>query len=125
MGACFSPSLANLYICWWEEDHLYATSNPYRAHIAWYGRYIDDLLLVWQREASSLKDFYNFLNINNHNLRFTMESNKTSIHFLDVMLYHKNNQVLTNLFWNSTAGNGLLRSGQLPLKTCCQKFTRR
>lgn len=48
MGACFSPSFANLYMSWLEEDHLYATNNPYRASIAWYGRYIDDLLLIWQ-----------------------------------------------------------------------------
>lgn len=95
---------------WWEEDHLYAMNNPYWAHIAWYGRYIDDLLLVWQGEVSSLTDFHIFLNTNDHNLHFTMEFDRMTIHFLDVTLYHDGNKVLTKIFRKGTTGNGLLRA---------------
>lgn len=47
MGAKFSPSLANLYMGWWEEEFLFSSSNPCAGAIRWYGRFIDDLLLVW------------------------------------------------------------------------------
>lgn len=57
MGACFSPSLANLYMGWWEEGRLYVIGNPYRESIAWYGHYIDNLLLIWKANVDVLPHF--------------------------------------------------------------------
>ncbi|KAG8536062.1 hypothetical protein GDO81_027183 [Engystomops pustulosus] len=47
MGSCFSLSLANIYVAWWEREYLHTMSNPFRTSIYWYGRYIDDALLIW------------------------------------------------------------------------------
>lgn len=87
MGASFSPSLANLYMGWWEKISLYAASNPHNASILWYGRYVDDHLLILGSERSLLMDFLTFLNVNNLNLSFTMHFDPLTINFLDVALF--------------------------------------
>lgn len=46
MGGKCSPSLAGIYMSAWEADILFAQNNLYASHIKWYGRYIDDLLLI-------------------------------------------------------------------------------
>lgn len=56
MGAKFSLSLANLYMSWWEEKHIYPSNS-----IVWCGRYIDDLLLIWNQDTSSIQTFYSYL----------------------------------------------------------------
>lgn len=71
MGACFSPSIANLYMAWWEESRLYAVGNPYREPIAWYGPYIGGLLLIWQTEVNALPHFLTYLNDNTDNTEYT------------------------------------------------------
>lgn len=58
MGAKFLTSLANLYVGWWEERSLFCHSNPFTKAIKWYGRFIDDLILIWD---SDLEDVLNLL----------------------------------------------------------------
>lgn len=50
-----SPSLANLYMTWWEVRYIFSVENPFRDAIVWYGRYIDDLLLVWARNVAPIQ----------------------------------------------------------------------
>lgn len=71
MGAKFSPSLANLYMGWWEELFLFSHNNQFKTNIAWYGRYIDDLIVVWHGSGETIGEFMKYLNNNSLNLEFT------------------------------------------------------
>lgn len=81
MGACFSPSLANLYMGWWERSRIFACGSPLRANTLFYGRYIDDLILIFSEEADSLEELLAYLNDNGLNLKFTGHKSPISIDF--------------------------------------------
>lgn len=82
MGAKFSPSLANVYMAWWEHCFLYTDNNPLLATTSWYGRYIDDLLFVAVIDVAAIQAFDTFLNDNPCNLQFTVNFDKNSVPFL-------------------------------------------
>lgn len=110
MGACFSPPLANLYMGWWEEGRLYAADCPFQNSLFWYGRYIDNLLIIWRAGRDLLTDFLTYLNDNPDNLTFIMDYIHVFIHFLDIWLYSRNGQFFTLLYRKPTSGNGILRA---------------
>lgn len=94
MGGKYSPSLANIYVAGWEEIFLYSPGNCFSSHIRWYGRYIDDLLLVWEGDQTQANQFLNYINDNEFNLRFTMVYNQSEINFLDLTLEGTNGGVI-------------------------------
>lgn len=112
MGSTFSPSLANLYMAWWEEHCVFSTSNPFSEAIVWYGRYIDDLLLVWRHSVTPGQQFLEYINSNDLNLRFTGLWDSVSINFLDITLRGDptTSKVNTSLFRKPNSGITLLRA---------------
>lgn len=76
---------------------LYGTINYYfrvNTHLEttvelifrWYGRYIDDLLLVWEGTGVQAEVFVQYMNSNNSNFKFTHIFHETKVHFLDITL---------------------------------------
>lgn len=57
MGAKVSPSLANVYMAWWEHHHLYTDSNPLVKTTSWYGRYIDDFLFIAVTDVTTVQSY--------------------------------------------------------------------
>lgn len=108
MGPCFSPSLANLYMSWWEEHHMYVSTNPYQDDLACYGRYIDDVLHIWHSDKNKLPGFLEYINNNNNNIVITMEQDAECINYLDITVFHSDNRVQTKLHHKPTTGNGML-----------------
>ncbi|XP_053553137.1 uncharacterized protein LOC128644617 [Bombina bombina] len=110
MGAKFAPSYANLYMGWWEAAHVYGDSNPHKEHIIFYGRYIDDLLVVWDGDVELARDFVSNININNMNLKFTSHVSLDHIEFLDVDITVDTVQqtVNTSVYRKPTGGNTIL-----------------
>lgn len=108
MGAKFSPSIANIYMGWWENKFLFSETNPLCQSIKWYGRYIDDLLLVAVADVTAVSRFSDFLNCNPLNLKFTVEHDKFKINFLDVTLLIKEDKIVSESFRKTTAGNTIL-----------------
>lgn len=39
--------VTNIYMSWWEHQYIFCTHNPFRESLVWYGRYIDDILILW------------------------------------------------------------------------------
>lgn len=71
MGVKFSPSLANLYMGWWERSSIFGLENLFRPFIKLYFRYIDDLLIGMEDgQVAHLDSLLVFLNSNNKNLSF-------------------------------------------------------
>lgn len=109
MGAKYSPSLANLTMAYWEEIYLYSNENPFVKQIIWYGRYIDDLLLVWGGDIPAIQEFADYLNNNPFNLRFVLSAHGQEISFLDLNLKGIHGQpVISSTFRKPTAGNTIL-----------------
>lgn len=64
MGSKFSPSLVNFFMAWWKEYCIFSVDKPYEDAIVWYGRYINDLLLVWDLKVASVPGFLEYINSN-------------------------------------------------------------
>lgn len=57
----------------WEENFIFLHFNPCVDRIRWYGRYIDDLILVRNNSGSVLSPFISYLNNNHLNLEYPHE----------------------------------------------------
>lgn len=66
--------------------HINKSDNIFAPHIRWYGRYIDDLLLMWGGTETQAKQFAESLNNNDMNLKFTFVFSTNKVDFLDVTL---------------------------------------
>ena len=51
--------------------------------IPYFRRYRDNFLVLWNRTGEKLRELYDFMNILNHDLKFTMEIQNESICFGD------------------------------------------
>ncbi|XP_056416610.1 uncharacterized protein LOC130357893 [Hyla sarda] len=110
MGAKSSPALANLFVFWWENFFIFSEHNPYRDNIAWFGRYVDDVIVIWKNNESSANVFMSYLNDNHCNLRFTHTWSKTCTPFLDVLLVDNGDSIEVRPFRKAISGNTLLRA---------------
>lgn len=87
MGADFAPSYANLAMGYWEKNYI-LQNNPYSANIVFFGRYIDDLIFIWDGSPDLIPLFVDHCNLNPYGLLFTHISDSTSLAFLDLELGH-------------------------------------
>ncbi|XP_075460474.1 uncharacterized protein LOC142497064 isoform X2 [Ascaphus truei] len=109
MGTSFAPSYANLFMGFWEAQFIYHSNNTYRSNIVFFKRYIDDLIMIWDGDESSLKSFVNTLNTNDLNIRFTYEHNINCISFLDLLLYIDHDMTIqSQIFRKPNSRNTLL-----------------
>lgn len=115
MGAKFSPSLANIYMSWWEHLFIFCPSNPFGSSLVWYGRYIDDLLIVWGSGVAAVPDLGYYMNDNVLGLRFTLNHDTHNIYFLDLHLQgNGTNQVVES----STYRKELSKNTILSARSC-------
>lgn len=63
MGVIFAPCYANLAMGFWEEHSIW-TDNPFMRHLVFYGRYIDDVFIIWDGDANSFLSFVAYCNTN-------------------------------------------------------------
>jgi len=84
MGTRAAPNYANIFMGWFEDKHVY--KSKWRKHIRFYGRFIDDIILIWTGQENQLKDFIAYLNNAHPTIKFTSESSRRNINFLDVTL---------------------------------------
>lgn len=120
MGAKFSPSFANIFMAWWEKQYVFSESNPYLDSFVWYGRYIDDVIIVWRSDVSAIPNLLFYFNNNNFGLKFTMEHNSVTIPFLDLLISGNSitSRVDTVTYRKETAGNTTLHAASChPLHT--------
>ncbi|XP_078518179.1 uncharacterized protein LOC144782740 [Lissotriton helveticus] len=112
MGSIFAPSLANLCMHKFEQDHvLNATTNPYLTSVRVWKRYIDDILVVWRGSEQDLMLFHEWLNNRNNFLRFTIEHNQYSLAFLDLLITAAPEALKSELYRKPMSRNSLLQYG--------------
>ncbi|CAJ0958547.1 unnamed protein product [Ranitomeya imitator] len=107
MGSPCAPTYANLLLGWWEDKFEDETWCP---RIIFWGRFIDDILVLWKGDVGSFTDFVSYLNTTLEGLFFTFEVGGQSISFLDVHIKRQEDGSLsTTIFRKPTATNSLLR----------------
>ncbi|KAM4038417.1 uncharacterized protein ACNLHF_016739 [Anomaloglossus baeobatrachus] len=110
MGCSCAPSYANLYLGWWEDTMVFQEPcSKWVQYITYWGRYIDDVLVLWTGTVDSFQEFVKDLNINNIGLSFTYDIGINKLAFLDVLLMRgTEGQIETQVFRKETATNSLL-----------------
>lgn len=104
MGAKFAPSYANLTMGLWENRFIW-NNNSFAKHLVFFGRYIDDIIIIWGGSQSLIDNFVLHCNINDLGLSFTSACNKDSLSFLDLELFHGHDQIIARNYTKPTAGN--------------------
>ncbi|CAJ0936833.1 unnamed protein product [Ranitomeya imitator] len=111
MGSPCAPTYANLLLGWWEDTLIFKDEDEiWSPRIIFWGRFIDDILVLWRGDACSFSDFVAYLNTTIEGLFFTFEIGGQSINFLDVNICRQGDGSLsTTIFRKPTATNSLLR----------------
>lgn len=87
MGTTCAPTFANLFLGWWGKYLVFSEDLvSFTSHVTFWGRYIDDILILWDGDRSLFLDFVAALNDNNIGMHFTSEIHKKSINFLDLTI---------------------------------------
>ncbi len=115
-----APSFASLYCGFFEHQCvLNQLCNPCLPCITNWRRYIDDVFFIWKGSETELKEFHDFMNKNNYNLKFTMEYEEQQMNFLDILVFKDSNKLCSNLYRKSTHRNFILHGQSfhpIPLK---------
>ena len=93
-----APSYANLILAKFETDTL--SRAPFQPFI--WGRYIDDIFMMWTRSVQDLNTFTSFLNDIHPTIKFTCDYSFPSIPFLDVNVSLHNGKIVTNFYTKPT-----------------------
>lgn len=107
MGANFAPSYANLAMGFWENKYIH-DHNPFAANIIFFGRYIDDLIIIWDGDTELVASFVKHCNDNPYGLSFTSVMDPSTIAFLDLELGHDGPIITSKNYTKPTAGNSYL-----------------
>ena len=97
MGSPLGPTLANLFMGYYEQKWL---ESDHGRHFKFYRRYVDDIFCLFENEHQA-QTFLDFLNIQHPNLKFTIE-------FLDV-LNTRSDRLTTTVYRKSTFTGRLLK----------------
>ena len=98
MGSRVSPSLAILYMGAFEDRFVYT----YHLQPLVYGRYIDDIFMIWPHSLEELKKFIKYLNDCTANIQFSQDISETEINFLDIKIRLVDGKLSTTLYTKPT-----------------------
>ncbi|CAJ0915633.1 unnamed protein product [Ranitomeya imitator] len=111
MGTACAPSYASLFVGHWERWLLHGDRAQVADPVVGWFRYIDDVLLIWNGDDTSLSKFMQQLNINPFNLKFTYNWHPNKIDFLDISLcVGEDGAIETGLYRKETSVNSLLHA---------------
>jgi len=98
IGTKFAPPYACIFMDQIESDFLKTQSlQP----LVWL-RYIDDIFFIWTHGGESLELFMNDLNGYHNNLKFTYETDKESVIFLDLCVKLQNGKIISDMHVKDT-----------------------
>lgn len=87
MGAAWAPAYACLHLGCWEEEDVFCLPL-YLSHVHTWLRYIDDVLVIWTGNITTLHGFIDQLNVNERNIRLTYTYDRFQLLFLDPLIRH-------------------------------------
>ena len=98
IGTKFAPAYACIFMDKIENDFLKTQQNT---PLVWH-RFIDDVFFIWTHGEQKLKSFLESLNTFHPNIKFTHESSKECISFLDLSVSLSGNKLSTDLYIKPT-----------------------
>ena len=98
IGTKFAPTYPSIFMDKLKRDFL---KSQELTRLLWY-RYIDDVFFIWTHGEEKLASFIDDLNSNHPNIRFTHESNKQYIPFLDLNVNLSGNQLSADMYIKPT-----------------------
>ena len=106
MGSPLGPTLANTFLCFWENRWLDECPSEFKPIL--YRRYVDDCFLLF-KDKSHVPNFLQYLNNKHPNISYTVElENNNSLAFLDVLITRNNDRFSTTVYRKDTfTGLGL------------------
>lgn len=111
MGAAYAPNFAGLFMGLWEDQYIFGDVNPFKHCIRWYGRFIDDLCFIFSGPLEQLKEFHQYLNCSNPNIKLSLEYSQSEIHFLDLNItVDEQGYLHTSIFRKVTDRNTILHA---------------
>jgi hypothetical protein len=81
MGTSCAPVVANLYMAWFESELL---PILYERGVVYYGRYIDDIFMIFDGTEDTLRECIHFLQV--PDLDISWDWSTSSMPFLDVLV---------------------------------------
>ena len=84
MGTRAAPNFANIFMGQFEESHIY--QSQWMTHIKFYGRFIDDICIIWGGTEQQLCEFMHHINNVHASIKFTTDHSTNKVNFLDVTL---------------------------------------
>lgn len=104
MGVCFAPSYTNLTMGLWESSYI-LHNKQFSSNIVFYGRYIDDVIIIWEGSESLVQEFVTHCNNNSMGPSFTTVIDRENLAFLDLEMYQVENSIQARNYTKPTAGN--------------------
>ena len=101
MGSPLGPTLANIFMCHFEETFL---KNATVGKPRFYRRYVDDILLGFS-EPADIDTFWQYYNSRHDNIKFTIEYEaQCTISFLDITIIREpeTEGVITHMYRKNT-----------------------
>ena len=100
MGSPLGPTLANIFLCHWEE--IWLDKCPLQFRPLFYRRYVDDTFLLFS-SRDHVKKFLKYLNSRHKNMNFTCETEiDDKLPFLDVLVCREGDQLVTSIYRKPT-----------------------
>ena len=107
MGTKVAPNNVTVVLGFLEEKLFVTLEETIGQHFGNYirmswKRYLDDCFIIWDRGEDQLTDLFNILNSMSPTLKFTMESDRSRLSFLDVMIIKNGDRITTDVFYKIT-----------------------
>ena len=100
-----AKSQADIYIHDLEKKIM---NSQYKTEILYYGRYVDDIIILW-RNNTNIHDFHRYLNNIDQNMSFTIElENNNKLNFLDLTIEKRIPNLVFNIFRKTTNSNTII-----------------
>ena len=95
MGTSVAPNYTNLLM---DRFETRALEGYHMKPLIWL-RLINDIFMIWTHGEDSLAEFITYMNSLHQSIKFTHESSKTSINFLDTTVkLNENRELITTLY---------------------------
>ena len=100
MGSPLGPTLANVFLCHWEEIWLKKCSIKFKP--VFYKRYMDDTFLLFS-SMENIKQFFRYINSRHNKMTFTYEvETDNKLPFLDILVTREATTFTTNIYKKPT-----------------------
>ena len=100
MGSPLGPTLANVFLCHFEEQWMSDCPIGYKPFS--YRRCVDDTFLLFSSELHITKSL-NYMNSKHRNIKFTVEREENnSLSFLDIKIFRDNGKFQTSVYRRPT-----------------------